>query len=180
MSRIPYPERDQLSVLKRAYLDAPDRRVRNIVRMAMHTPDRLWETQRDLATACALDTTIEPRLREVLILRVGALSHSEYELHHHRTLARQLGMDDAQIRAIEHGDFARLGPEERAVAQFTTEVVEDVSPTDATLAATRALFSDAAIFEMLALIGVHMMTARLAAVGGVAIDDGADEEKTGE
>ena len=52
----------------------------------------------------------------------------------------------------------------------TTEVVRDVSPSEATLAATRALFSDALIFEMVAIIGVYMMTARVIAVGGCEID----------
>jgi 4-carboxymuconolactone decarboxylase len=170
MSRIPYPDRDNLSEIKRAYLDAPDRRLLNVVRMAMHTPDGLWERQRDLATATVFDTTINPRLREVLILRVGAISRSDYELHHHRSIALRLGMDPAVIAAIESGDFAALEEEERVVAQFTTEIVEDVSPSDATLAAARALFSDATIFEMIAIIGVYMMTARIIGASGCEID----------
>jgi alkylhydroperoxidase family enzyme len=183
MSRIPYPTREQLSETKRVYLDAPDRRLLNVVRMAMHTPDVLWARQRDLATATVFDTSIDPRLREVLILRVGAISRSDYELHHHRSIARRLGMDDATIAAIEGGDFAGLGEEERVVAQLTTELVEDVSPSDATLAAARALFSDALIFEMIAIIGVYMMTARIIGVGGCEVDEVAvsswETEKAG-
>ena len=183
MSRIPYPTREQLSETKRAYLDAPDRRLLNVVRMAMHTPDVLWARQRDLATATVFDTSIDPRLREVLILRVGAISRSDYELHHHRSIARRLGMDDATIAAIEGGDFVGLGEEERVVAQLTTELVEDVSPSDATLAAARVLFSDALIFEMIAIIGVYMMTARIIGVGGCEVDEEAvsswETEKVG-
>jgi len=183
MSRIPYPEPADLSELKRAYAAAPDRRLLNIARMAMHTPDALWQTQLDLATAAVFKTTMDPRLREVLILCVASLSHSEYELHHHRSIARTVGFDAAAIRALERGDFTGLSPEERVVAKFTTEVVQNVGPSDETLAATRALLSDAVIFEMVAIIGVYMMTARVIAVGGCEPDEVAvstwDKEKEG-
>ncbi len=170
MSRIPYPDRAQLSEAKRASLDRGGR-VLNVVRMAMHAPEVLWARQRDISIATVTDTTIDPRLREVLILTVGALSHSDYELHHHRSIARGIGMTDAAIAAIEAGDYAALDEAARVVAQFTAELVRDVSPSDATLAAARALFGDALIFEMVAIIGVYMMTARVIAVGGCEIDD---------
>ncbi len=183
MSRIPYPATADLSDAKRAFAAAPDRRMLNVVRMAMHTPDPLWATQRELATAAVFQTTIDPRLREVLILRVANLSHSEYELHHHRSIARTLGFDDSKLLALESGDFSALSHEERVVARFTTEVVVDVGPSDEILAATRALFSDALIFEMVAIIGVYMMTARVIAVGGCEIDEVAistwDKEREG-
>ncbi len=183
MSRIPYPEPADLSELKRAYAAAPDRRLLNIARMAMHTPDRLWETQLALATAAVFNTTMDPRLREVLILRTANLSRSEYELHHHRSIARTMGFDDAKLLALESGDFSALSHDERVVAQFTTEVVADVEPSDQTVAAARALFTDAVIFEMVAIIGVYMMTARVIAVGGVEIDEVAistwDKEQAG-
>jgi 4-carboxymuconolactone decarboxylase len=57
------------------------------------------------------------------------------------------------------------------VAQFTTEVVRDVSPTDQTLASMRALYSDERIFEMLGIIGSYMNAARVAAVAGIENDD---------
>lgn len=183
MSRIPYPSPDSLSPAKRAFVASPTHRLLNVVRMALHTPDGLWERQRDLSVATVLMSSMDPRLREVLILVVGHLSDSEYELFHHRSIARNIGMAEATLQAIERGDYAALAEDERVVAQFTAELVRDVSPTDDTLAATRALFSDAMIFEMIAIIGVYMMTARVAAVGGCEVDDMAvsnwDKEKEG-
>lgn len=181
MSRIPYPDPADLSEQKRAFLAAPSHRLLNVVRMALHTPDGLWERQRDLSAATVLMSTMDPRLREVLILRVGHLSKSDYELHHHLSIARTLGLSEEVLGALETGDYAALSEEERVVAQFTTEVVVDVSPSDRTLAEARALFSDALIFEMIAIIGVYMMTARVIAVGGCEIDEVAirswDKEK---
>ena len=173
MSRIPYPDPAELSEAKRAGLSAPGRRVLNVVRMAMHTPDGLWERQRDLSVATVTMTSIDERLREVLILTVAYLSNSDYELFHHLSIARNLGMSEATIEAIARGDYAALGDEARTVARFTAELVRDVSPSDETLAAARAMFSDATIFEMIAIIGVYMMTARVVAVGGCEPDSAA-------
>ena len=173
MSRIPYPELADLSEAKRAFVEAPTHRILNVVRMALHTPDGLWERQRDLSVATVLMSTMDPLLREVLILTVAHLSRSDYELFHHLSIARNLGMDEATLQAIARGDHAALEGARRVVAQFTAEVVRDVSPSDATLAEARALFSDPLIFEMIAIIGVYMMTARVAAVGGCEIDGAA-------
>ena len=181
MSRIPYPEIPDLSEAKQAFVAAPAQRLLNVVRMALHTPDGLWERQSALSAATVLMSKMDPMLREVLILTVAHLSNSEYELFHHVSIASNLGMSQATLQAIERGDYALLSECGRVVAQFTAEVVRDVSPSDETLAAARALFSDPMIFEMVAIIGVYMMTARVAAVGGCEVDGAAvaswDKEK---
>ncbi len=175
MSRIPYQKPDELSEAKRTFLATPGLRLLNIIRMALHTPDAMWEPQKAFSVSAIGPSLIGPKLREVLVLRVGVLSDSEYELHHHRSIARNLGLADATIRAVVGGDYEALEEKERVVAQFTDEVVRDVSPSDPTLAAARALFSDAAIFEMIAVIGIYMMNARIVGVGGCEIDTTAVE-----
>ncbi len=181
MSRIPYPEFADLSEAKRTFVASPAHRLLNVVRMALHTPDGLWERQSALSAATVTMSNMDQMLREVLILTVAHLSNSEYELFHHVSIAGNLGMNAATMDAIERGDYASLPEAERVVAQFTAEVVRDVSPSDETLAATRAMFSDPMIFEMVAIIGVYMMTARVAAVGGCEVDGAAvaswDKEK---
>jgi alkylhydroperoxidase family enzyme len=171
MSRIPYPERDRLSEAKRAYLDAPNLRLLNIARISMHAPDPIWRATVDLALAVVTNTLIDDRMREIIVLRVAYLSRSAYELFHHVSLARSIGIGDAAIAGLESGDFSALSPDEAIVAQFTTEVVRDVIPGDDTLAAMRARFSDERIFEMLGIIGSYMSAARVAAVAGIANDD---------
>jgi alkylhydroperoxidase family enzyme len=170
MPRIPYPALSDLSDAKRAYAEQLGPRMLNVVRMSLHTPDALWEAQRDLAAGSVMRATLDPWLREILILRVAYLSRSEYELFHHLAIARRLGMGEAIFAALDSGDYAALNAEERAVAQFTSEVVQDIIPTDETLDAVRAFLSDALVFEMIALIGNYMMTARVLGVGGCELD----------
>lgn len=170
MSRIPYPDPETVSAEKRAVLDGAEGRVLNVSRMAMHAPDPLWLLQRRLGRAAIYDTTLDDRLREMLILRVAYLCRSDYELFHHLSIAENLGVTAEQRDAMRSGDFSGLTAQERALADFVTEVVRDVSPSDATLQAARAEFSLTHIFEMVVLIGSYMLTARVAAVGGVEPD----------
>lgn len=171
MSRIPYPTREQLSDAKRAYLDAPNLRLLNIAHISMHAPDPIWRATVAMALAVVTDTLIDDRLREIIVLRVAYLSKSGYELFHHVSLGRSVGLSDDQIAGLESGDFSAFAPEDALVAQFTTEVVRDVSPGEATITAMRAQFSDERIFEMLGIIGSYMNAARVAAVAGIENDD---------
>ena len=171
MSRIPYPDPETLSAEKREVLSGASGRVLNVSRMAMHTPDALWAPQRALGLATVYEATLDPRLRELLILRVAYLSDSAYELFHHLTIAENLGVTPEQRDAMRTGDFSGPTAQERALADFVTEIVRDVSPSDATLQAARDAFGLSLVFEMIILVGGYMMTARVAAVSGADLDD---------
>lgn len=170
-NRIPYPDPARLSAAKRAYLDAPNLRVLNVARMTMHLPDAMWRATVDMALACVNDTSISARMREVVIMRVAALSASEYELHHHRSICRAIGMSEAEIAGLENGAYTGLNDAEQAVARFTTEVVRDVMPADDTVAAMRGIYSDEQVFEIMAIIGSYMITARMVAVANIDCDE---------
>jgi 4-carboxymuconolactone decarboxylase len=170
MSRIPYPDPATLSQAKRALLDDPDARILNISRFAMYASDAQWATQRAFGQANLHSLKLAPRLRELVILRVAHLSNSAYELHHHEPVAAGLGMDGAELAALRTGDYAVFGPLERAICEFVTEVVRDVSPRDETLAAIRALISDELMFEIVFLAGYYMIIARVAAIGGPELE----------
>lgn len=169
-SRIPYPTADQLSPLKRAHVYAADRKhFLNVMRMALHASDGLWAAQAALGRA-TIDADLDTRLREMVILRIGYLERSEYELFHHRVLGRTFGVGDAEQTAILSDDTSALAAPDRALIDFVTEVVRQVSPGDAVLAEMRRHFSDRVLFDVLVVIGSYMMTARMLAVGGVMPD----------
>lgn len=170
MPRIPYPDPDKLSEAKRAILfsGAP---VLNLSRMAMHAADPLWSAYRNFAIAARDHAPLEDRLRELVILRVGYLSNSEYEVHHHRHVAVSAGATEAQLEAVRSGKLDFLGERDRAVIAFTGEVVQDVTPSDATLSAVLAHFSVEEVFGIAILIAGYMTTARLLGIGGVETED---------
>jgi alkylhydroperoxidase family enzyme len=173
MSRIPYPNPEKLSAEKCAVLSgkAP---VLNISRMSMHASDDLWSAWRKFARTAAYEIALEPALRELLILRVAYLSGSDYEVYHHFQPALDAGASEAKCRSMQTGDFARLEPRERAMAQFVTELILQVSPSDATMGEARTHFSDGAIVETIFLVGAYMTMARLIGASGIQVEQAVD------
>jgi alkylhydroperoxidase family enzyme len=170
LSRIPYPDMDNLSPVKQAAVDRLGRRPLNVTCMGFHAPDAFWKAHYEFKNACVYATTLDPVLREVLILRVAYLSKSDYEIHHHLSISANLGFPPEKQADIAAGRYDRLTPAERAVAQFTDEVVVDGNASDATLAAIKQHFDAPLIIEMLILIGSYMGTARIVAVTGIEPD----------
>jgi 4-carboxymuconolactone decarboxylase len=172
MSRIPYPPMESLSEVKKQRIFDPSRKVvLNVSLMALHASDALWKAQADLGRATIYEAELDRRLREMAIVRVAWLERSEYELFHHRAIAKTAGVTAEELAAIQGGDLAVLGPQERALMDFVSEVVDEVAPSDATVTAAREYFTDRLLFETVVIIGSYMMTARIAAVGGVELED---------
>ncbi|WP_243753444.1 carboxymuconolactone decarboxylase family protein, partial [Mycolicibacterium sp. CBMA 213] len=68
-------------------------------------------------------TSLSPRLREVVILAVGAVWQSEYELYAHTAAARKAGIPDDAVRALAQGGIPdELGPEEKIAAELTRQL----------------------------------------------------------
>ena len=168
MQRIPYPDLDALPEKMRAMLAGTPL---NVVRIGANASPALFEAQGQLGYAVADPEVLDPKMRETAILRVAHLSNSAYELHHHLPLARAAGLTEGDLAAIESGDYAALDPVLAAIARFTDEVVRDISPTDATLAALRTHVSDQVVVNLLLAIGCYMSIARLIATTGIALDE---------
>ncbi len=171
MTRIPYPDAETLGPEKRAILSG-SARVLNNSRMSMHASDALWLAWRNFARTVAFDIKLDPALRELIILRVGHLSNSDYEVQHHLPVALKAGASQADCDAMGTGDFTALTVEQRAAANFTTEIVRDANPGDAVLAEMQRHFSHEDIFSIILMIGGYMTTARIVATGGVTHEAG--------
>jgi alkylhydroperoxidase family enzyme len=168
MSRIPYPDISALpDKVQRMIAGTP----LNVVRMGAHASPSLFEAQGALGYAIARPDVLDPRLREVVILVVAHLSGSTYELHQHLPLARQAGLSDADLAAIEAENYERLEPRLAIVARFTAETVRHVSPSDATLAELRGEVTDQVLVNVVLTIGCYMSLARLIAVTGIEPDE---------
>src|SRR5450631_3072409 len=76
-----------------------------------------------LGGALLRDNELDSQLREIAILRVGLLSHAGYEVHQHKRVARNAGLAEAKIAALEHGaDFTVFNSRERLVLEFTDQL----------------------------------------------------------
>jgi alkylhydroperoxidase family enzyme len=94
------------------------------------------------------------RDKEIVILRVGHLRRSEYELQQHRRLGRSRGVDQALQDKISEGPAALgLAERDRALLQAVDEFVTERDMSDQAFTALSAHFSRQQIIEICSLAG---------------------------
>ena len=169
MARLPYVDPATAPEQVRELLDRLPVKL-NVFRMMAHaTTD--FRPLVGLGSAILGRQKLSPKLRELAILRVAALSPARYEWVQHVPIALAAGASEAQIAALERGDVEGPFDElERAVLRFATEVVQEVRAGDDTFAALAALVSPREVVEVLLTIGYYMMIARLLESTAVDLD----------
>ncbi|MFJ4294118.1 carboxymuconolactone decarboxylase family protein [Cupriavidus sp. NPDC089707] len=115
-----------------------------------------------LGSAVLTKLALPPTLRELAILRVGALCNASYEIHQHRQVARAAGLPQAKIEtALRPGSTEALEPHEALVIAFTDAVVRDVKAPEALYASVAQALGDQQTMELLVTIGYYMLVSRL-------------------
>ena len=113
---------------------------------------------------------LDAETRELVFLRVALLRHSEYCWHNHAFEARSLGMEDAEITALEHwrsSERVRFDARQRAVLAYVDAIVHGgpVSETIRHLLASELTESETVGLTM--LIGIAWT--ETAAAAGLAL-----------
>lgn len=159
MARINPVPPDAMSSDLKALLDT--RPPYNIYRILANAPTALPGFVQ-LAGALLTKSELDPQLREMVILRVGAHCRSAYELHQHLRLARHVGVSEDRIaRAMDLGDAAEGESLEDLMLAFTDSVVLSVKAPAAQFDALREHLSPRGITELLMTIGTYMMVSRV-------------------
>lgn len=109
--------------------------------------------------------------KELVILRVGHLRGSEYELQQHRRLARSRGLDGALQDRIFAGPAAEgLTDRQRTLLTAVDELVLDRDLTDPTFAALSGYLTCEQVIEFCALATHYDAIAAIAAALRVPMD----------
>ena len=158
MARLPYAEPANPAVPKL-----------NIFRLLANA-DTIFEPWARYGLALLRDTTVDPVVRELAILRVAALTPgAEYEWVQHEAIARGVGATDEQIAACRTGEGAE--GTDAVVLRFTEEVVRDATPSDDTFATMTQRFATQEVVELLLVIGQYMTLARVMATAQIDLDE---------
>ena len=146
----------------------------NIFHMMAHAEANAMPLMR-LANSILHKQKLSAVNRELLILQAAQLEGGAYEWRQHVPIALGVGVTQAQIDAVEHGNYdaAALNAAERALLGFGREVVEKVRVSDAAFAAVRGHFSDQEIVEAIVALGFYMMMARLTEATETDLDPAA-------
>ena len=132
----------------------------NIYRMLAHATSAAPGFLK-LGGALLRESELDPKFRELAILRVGALSNAGYEVHQHKRIAARVGVSTEKIAAIETGPASEaFAPLEKSILRFTDEVVRNVKAPDPMFAELLSQLGNRQMTELVLTIGFYMMVCR--------------------
>lgn len=158
MARLPYPDPKDLSPENRDLMAGLP--PLNVFRM-MSGAGASFAPFMQFISAYLNEGVLDPELRELVILRVGHLCDSSYEVHQHERVSRTLGISEDRIQAVKgklpHDLFSDA---ENAALLFTDEQVAQVKVSDTTFNATHTHLTDPQIVELTIIVGTYLMVCR--------------------
>lgn len=117
------------------------------------------------------NSTLTPRHREMLLIRIGVLCRSEYEYAAHVRVGRRLGMTDDDVALLLAGPESGEGdPLELALLRATDELHEDDVVSGDTWATLAASLDTRQLFDVLIAVGGYRSTSMLINSAGVQLD----------
>jgi 4-carboxymuconolactone decarboxylase len=149
--------------------------VLNVQRMTANAQGIFVQRNR-LSNALFTQIKLDPRLREIAILRTAKDCHSVYEWTQHVPAAKHVGVTGEQIAAIEDWQSSQCFSElERLVLLFTDEVNANVKGSRATLEGLKRHLGPGEIIELLIIIGHWRQTASILETTEVELEDFAGQ-----
>ena len=129
----------------------------------------------DLLMGLLWEGKLDTRLRELVIMRLGWATGSDYEWTQHWRIALGVGVDEADLLAVRDWRASdRFGDAERAVLAATDETVEHGAISAATWQACRTHVSDdpKVLLELVTAIGLWRMVSGVLRSLEVPLEDG--------
>ena len=134
----------------------------NIYRMLLNAPP-LAESWFNHSNTVRWTTSLDGRLREIVIIRMGHLTNAQYVLRQHvPALALAEGLSLSECDALADWRPSTLFSErERAVLAYADTMSRDIAVPDAVFAEVKRYFNTREIVELTVLIGTYNMNARV-------------------
>src|SRR5207249_9576 len=121
---------------------------------------RLGEAWLSFSEVLVKDPLLDPRHREVLVLRVAWRTRSAYEWYQHVRIAQQCGLTPQHVQAAMEGPTAASWtPVERALVAAVDEMIDRSVVSDATWKRLREHFDDRQLIELLYVVGTYVCLA---------------------
>lgn len=171
MNRIPLVEIENLSPEQRdAYDNSPGGKL-NLGRLLAHAVS----IQPGIKLAVqGMMTGIEvpPLERQICVLAVLHLDRGSYEWAQHIEVSKAMGIPDTKVAAIADDRFGDplFDERERALLAFTRQVVKTVRVDDFVFSAVSSFYTARQIVELIHVIGLYMLFARVSEVAELELD----------
>jgi 4-carboxymuconolactone decarboxylase len=149
-----------------------DRPPLNIFRTLAHHP-KLMKRWLVFGNHVLSRSTLSPRDREILILRVGWRCQAEYEFGQHTLIGRTCGLSDEEIARITRDPSEPGWSElERLLLVAADELVEDAFLSDATWQALTSHYSTEQMLDLVFTVGQYNLVSMALNSLGVQLDEG--------
>ncbi len=117
-------------------------------------------------------STLSPRQRELLVLRVAAVRGSEYEWAQHAVLAGDAGIDEDEVARIAQGPDAPGWPTlDGAMVRSVDELIADGAVSEATWELLAAELDDQQLMDLVFTVGAYEILAMALRSFAVELDD---------
>lgn len=146
----------------------------NVFRVWLHHP-KLSRWLSDLLMGLLWEGQLDARLRELVIMRLGWATGSDYEWTQHWRIAGGLKVDEADLLAVrDWPDEERFGPAERAVLAATDETLAHgaISPGTWRACEEHVSAEPQVLLELVAAIGTWRMVSGMLRSLDVPLEDG--------
>lgn len=168
MARLPYLEKADLAPEDQPLLA----RDINLHKLLAHNPAaaRAFGT---LGSYLRHGTTLDARLRELVILQIGWQARSPYEWSHHIRIGYDFGVTDADIAALiaeSRGEASALEPLARLCLQAAREI-HDGAIAPATFAGLAAQLDPASLTDLVLTASFYCAVVRLLASFGIEVEE---------
>ena len=150
-----YPDASKFTQEQREQFD---RLPINLTRMLMHCPVAMVKPFLDFGLSFRRGN-LEPKLRELVILRMASLNGSPYELMHHVSDAKMAGWSEQEISSIKLAQPTGLDEKYSIMIQLADDCSQLGKVSEPTLEKAAKLFSVAQIAEATLLAGLYRMLA---------------------
>ncbi|HIC34900.1 MAG TPA: carboxymuconolactone decarboxylase family protein [Pseudomonadales bacterium] len=145
-----------------------------VFRILLTHPSLAREVANTLTSLLFEDNVLDPRLRELLIMRIAWIRGSDYEWTQHWRVARGLDIPRADLLAVQNWNHAsHLSDADRAVLQATDDCLDVGFIQPSTWDSIKVhLKTEAEQIELVIAIGNWMQFAQLLRSLNVPLEDG--------
>jgi len=149
----------------------PGGKLLNLDRMLLNSPAfaQGWNT---MFGTIRQKLAVPPKLRELAIMSIGVLNHSDYEWFQHEGEFLKAGGTKEQLAALKNAsaalkDSKHFDEAELATLALTSEMTRNIDVKPATMKRIRAVLPDEQVVELIGTIAGYNMVSRFAVATGL-------------
>jgi alkylhydroperoxidase family enzyme len=135
---------------------------------------KLYVPRQVLSEYIRTKSTLSPRVREMLILRIGWRCQSAYEWAAHAPAGRRAGLTNDQVRMLARSGYDGWSAADAAIVRAADELFDADTISDTTWKALDDQFDERQLLDVLITTGGYRMVSMVLNTFGVPAEPGSE------